>query len=238
MTTGLTYSQYVTQIATMAVVAEDDAAYVTILPQMITYAENRICRDIDFLSTVSANTTYSLSSGSRSVSVAVGDFVTLQEVNVITPVGTTNPDAGTRNPLLPVDKTFLDFVYPSSTGAAVPQFFAMIDQSKFIVGPWPDASYALEIIGTVRPASLSASNTTTFISTYLPDLLIMASMIYISAYQRNFGRQSDDPQMALSYEQQYKALLEPAMIEEARKKFSASAWTSMAPPVAATPTRG
>ena len=32
-------------------------------------------------------------------------------------------------------------------------------------------------------------------------------MIYVSAYQRDFGRQSDDPQMALSYESQYQALL-------------------------------
>jgi hypothetical protein len=107
-----------------------------------------------------------------------------------------------------------------------------------IVGPWPDNNYTVEIVGTIRPASLSDVNTETFISLYLPDLMIMASMIYVSGYQRNFGRQSDDPQMAQSYESQYQALLGPAVVEEARKKFQSGAWSSMSPAVAATPTRG
>lgn len=78
----------------------------------------------------------------------------------------------------------------------------------------------------------------TFLSQYFPDLLIMASMIYISAYQRNFGRQSDDPQMAQSYEGQYKALLQGAMVEEARKKYEGPGWSSQSPSPIASPTRG
>jgi len=81
-------------------------------------------------------------------------------------------------------------------------------------------------------------NGVSFISQYLPDLLIMASMIYISAYQRNFGRQSDDPQMAQSYESQYQTLLKSATVEEARKKFEAAAWSSQSPAQVASPTRG
>jgi len=68
--------------------------------------------------------------------------------------------------------------------------------------------------------------------------MIMASMIYISAYQRNFGRQSDDPAMAQSYEGQYNALLKSALVEEVRKKYEAAAWTSYSPSPVATPTRG
>jgi len=62
-------------------------------------------------------------------------------------------------------------------------------------------------------------------------------MIYISAFQRNFGRQSDDPQMAQSYESQYQILKDSALLEENRKKFEAAAWTSYSPAPAATPTR-
>ena len=69
-------------------------------------------------------------------------------------------------------------------------------------------------------------------------MLIMASMIYISAYQRNFGRQSDDPQMAQSYEAQYKALLQSAMVEETRKKYEGPGWSSQSPSPIASPTRG
>jgi hypothetical protein len=68
--------------------------------------------------------------------------------------------------------------------------------------------------------------------------MIMASMIYVSGYQRNFGRANDDPQMAITYESQYQALLKGATMEENRKKFEASAWSSQSPSSSATPTRG
>jgi hypothetical protein len=241
MTTGLTYATYVTQIATLAVVPESDAAFVTILPQMITYAENRMYRDLDFLSTVTTNNTYTTTAGTPFASFTLADFITLQQINVITPAGETVPNSGTRNPLLPATKEFLNLVYPSSSSAALPEYFAMFTQDTdnvVLFGPWPDDTYTLELVGTYRPASLSSVNTTTFISTYLPDLLIMASMIYVSGYQRNFGRANDDPQMAVTYESQYKALLQGATVEEARKKFQSSAWTSMSPATVASPTRG
>jgi hypothetical protein len=84
---------------------------------------------------------------------------------------------------------------------------------------------------------LSQSNSPTWISTYLPDLFIMASMVYVSAYQRNFGRVNDDPQMAQTYEGQYMALLNGARTEEFRKKFQGSAWTSQGPSPISTPAR-
>jgi hypothetical protein len=237
MTTGLTYSQYVTQIATMAVVEETDPAYVTILPQMITYAENRMYRDLDFLFTSIATTAYGLTTGSRQIAVPAGTFVVPEQINVITPAGTTNPDNGTRNPLLPTTKEFLDQVYNVASNTGLPKYFCPFDDYTFLVGPYPDQSYTCEIIGTYRPESLSVSNPTTFISLYLPDLFIMASMIYVSAYQRNFGRANDDPQMAITYESQYQTLLKSALTEENRKKFEAAAWSSQSPSTVATPTR-
>jgi len=243
MTTGLTYSQYVTQIATMAVVAETDPAFLTILPQMITYAENRMYRDLDFLFTSGVSTAYSLTAGSRTLNVPAdtfeyGTLVVPEQINVL--VGSSNPDLAERAPLLPTTKEFLDAVYGSGAVAnrGLPKYWVPFDDYTFLVGPYPDQNYPVELIGTYRPASLSATNTTTFISLNLPDVMIMASMIYVSAYQRNFGRQSDDPAMAQSYESQYQALLKGAAIEEARKKFEASGWSSQSPSPVATPTRG
>jgi len=237
MTTGLNYTQYVTQIATMAVVEETNPAFLTILPQMITYAENRLYRDLDFLFTSVSNTSYACTVGTRAINVPTGTFVVPEQINLITPAGTASPDNGTRVPLLPTTKEFLDAVYGDSQSKALPKYFAVFDDFQFLLGPYPDAVYQAEIVGTIRPSSLSVSNPTTFISLYLPDLLIMASMIYISAYQRNFGRANDDPQMAVTYESQYQALLKGAMIEENRKKFEAAAWSSQSPSPVATPTR-
>ena len=257
MTTGLTYSQYVTQIATMAVVAETDAAFITILPSMVTYAENRMYRDIDFMFTSTSlhGVSFVLTPGNRNLSfdinlasnsdAASGTFVVSEQINLLTDAAgnaasTTNPDTCVRTPLLPTTKEFLDAVYGSSLTAnrGKPEYFVPFNETLFFVGPVPDQAYPVEVVGTYRPNSLSASNTTTFISLYLPDVFIMASMIYISAYQRNWGRQSDDPQMGLSYENQYQMLLKSALVEEARKKFDAAGWSSQGPATIATPSRG
>jgi hypothetical protein len=249
MTTGLSYdgtvagtTSYVAQIANMAVVDPANPEFLVILPQAITYAENRIYRDLDFLVTSVAQT-FTLTAGSRKLQLAGYPFVVSEQINIITPVGQTDPDgvAATRSPCLPVTKEFLDAVYGSSAVAnrGVPQYFAPFNDNLFYLGPAPDAAYTVEVVGTERPASMSATNLSTFISLYLPDLLIMASMIYVAAYQRNFSSASgNDPQMPVTYETQYQTLLKGATVEEARKKYEASGWTSQSPSVVATPTRG
>ena len=250
MTTPMSYNgsvsgttSYITQVATMAVVAETDPAFLTILPQMIVYAELRMYRDLDFLFTSGSTTAYSLTTGSRILNVNAdtfpyGTLVVPEQINVL--VGSTDPDLAQRVPLLPTTKEFLDAVYGSGAVAnrGVPQYWVPFDDYTFLVGPYPDSGYTVEIVGTYRPASLSATNPTTFISLNLPDIMIMASMVYISAYQRNFGRMNDEPQMAMSYESQYQTLLKGAASEEARKKFEAAGWSSQSPSPLATPTRG
>ena len=129
MTTGCSYDgsvagtfSYVNQIATMAVVAEDDEAFLAILPQAITYAENRIYRDLDFMFTSVANTSYSIVQGSRKITVFEADFfpeengtlIVCEQINLLTPAGATDPNEATRVPLLPTTKEFLDSVYGSS----------------------------------------------------------------------------------------------------------------------------
>jgi hypothetical protein len=138
---------------------------------------------------------------------------------------------------LPVAKEYLDAVYGSSTATGLPQYFTAFNDNLYYVGPFPDQQYYVEIVGTYRPNSLSSANPETFISKYLPDVLIMASMIFVSGYQRNFGRASDDPAMAQSYEGQYQILLKGATVEEARKKFESSGWTSQSPAVVSSPSR-
>lgn len=250
MTTGLSYSgtisgttSYINQIATMAVVDVTDPAFLVILPQMITYAENRIYRDVDFLFTSTSSTAYALTVGTRSINVPAGTFVVPEQINLITPVGISNPDLGTRVPLLPTTKEFLDAVYGASSSTGQPKYWVPFDDYTFLVGPYPDAAYNVEIVGTIRPQSLGNGTnntvTSTFISLYLPDLFIMASMIYIAAYQRNFSSAlGNDPQMPITYETQYQTLLKSAVSEENRKKFEASAWSSQSASTTATPTRG
>jgi hypothetical protein len=247
---GLNYTQYLTQIAEMAVVDPADVNFVAITPAMIDYAELRIYRDLDlmFTSTSIHSPSIGLTAGNRNLTFPMtlpdnsGTIVVTEQLNLILPVGTDDPDSpnATRVALLPTTKEFLDAVYGSNAIASRgrPKYFVPFNQNLFFVGPVPDASYKVEVVATYRPNSLSAGNPVTFISEYFPDLFIMASMVYISAYQRNFGRQSDDPQMAQSYEGQYQTLLKSAAVEEARKKFEGPGWTSQSPSPISSPTRG
>lgn len=235
---GYNYATYVNQIALLAVVDPTDPNFVSNVPSMIEYAELRILRDLDLLVVLGSIEGYFLTVGSRQITIPMGTMVVSEQINVITPYPVSDPELGARNPMTPTTKEYLDMVYGDSSVTGLPEYYVPFNDNLFLVGPFPDANYYVEIVGTVRPAPLSVSNPTTFISQYLPDLFTMASMVYVSGYQRNFGRQSDDPQMAQSYEQQYKILLEGAVKEEVRKKYESVGWSSMDPSPLATPTRG
>jgi len=230
----------------MAVVPSNDPNFQAILPSMIDYAELRIQRDLDLFAGQTVNTSYLTSIGSATVTIQDADFITIQSVSL-------SPTSGLNTPLLPTTKEFLQYVYPVGSTSDVPQYFSMYSSNTVTtqgggssanpttmsirLGPIPNAVYPLTINGTLHTAALSASNTPTWISTYLPDLFIMASMVYVSAFQRNFGRVNDDPAMAQTYESQYMGLLNGAKTEEFRKRFQGSAWTSMSTSPVATPTR-
>jgi hypothetical protein len=96
----------------------------------------------------------------------------------------------------------------------------MLSDQTIIFGPWPDKAYVVEVVGTIRPAPLSPTNTSTFLTNWLPDLFIAASMIFVTGYQRDFGAQSDDPNAAKSWDNEYSKLLASAGAEEMRKKFA------------------
>lgn len=225
---ALNYSTYIAELATLLVTQPTSAGFVAILPGIIDSAEQKIYRELDLAYTNTVDTSKSFTAGNRSLELAT--FVTLQHINVITPVGATVTN-GARNPLVPVDQSYLDSVWNSSAGSGVPKNFALLSQSlanapTIIVGPWPDQNYNVEAIGTVRPTPLSATNTTTFLTLYLPDLFIDASMIFAAGYQKNFGAQADDPKMAMSWQQKYDRDFASANAEELRRKFAGPGWTS------------
>lgn len=222
------YGEYIDQIANLMAADSTTVEFQTMVKGMIPYAEDRIYRELDLLNTTVVNSNSSFTAGSRSFALptngANGIFYTVTGVNVITPAGVA-PDAGTRNQLAAVSMDYLNAVWNSATGSGVPQEFAMVNQFNIIVGPWPDAAYTVEIVGTIQPAPLSASNSTTFLTQYLSDLFVAASMVFASGYMRDFGAQSDNPQQAQSWESQYQTLLKSALMLELRKKYAGPGWT-------------
>jgi len=235
---SLTYSTFTTSLANMIVVPLSDPAYAVALPNIIDDAEQRLYRELDLLST-RVTATGALTPNNRNFVLPTGNgtFVVVEQMNVITPAGQTNPDLGTRYPLNPVSKEYLDAVWPGAAPVGIPSLMAPVSQQGWIVGMWPDAAYTVEVVGTIRPAPLSAANQTTFLSTYLPDVFLAAALVMSAGYQLNFSAGGDNPQASVTWETHLKPLLDSARVEEIRKKFGSQGWTSKEPDQIATPPR-
>lgn len=253
-TNPLTYNGLVTQVCLLApyqfstvagVVTPDAPEFTSVIPMMLNYAEQRIQRDMELLNTQVLRGPYALAVGSNQLSVPPSDLIVVQDVLVN--IG------GTPTPMHPVSKSYLLTVWPSTSAPGPPKVVALqggdgptlgLTGTIILFGPPPDVPYQVNCIGESRAPSLAgfatqaqAGTAATWISTWLPDMLVMACMIYVTAYQRDFGRQADDPQMAQSYENQYGTLLAGANKQEFQRRWEADAWSALAKSPVATPTR-
>lgn len=245
---ALTYTTYQTALSTLTAIPTTDANFIAILPDVIDYSEQRIYRELSMIVedvSDSSGSTAALTRG-FTIPTAIGAFQIVSGINIITPASTA-PDSGTRNPCTPVSRAVLDMAWPSTTGATVPTDFCYASQASLIgtsgqpsilFGPWPDTTYRVEVVGKVIPTPLSATNPTTFLTLYLPDLFLMASQIYFDNYMKNFSAASDDPRSAVTHEAQYQLLLKSAADWESRKRFASGSWTSAAVEPTAVPQRG
>ena len=222
-----TYASFTTALSQEIAITETNADIVVMLPTFIQNAELRIYRDLDLLSTVFRDTAGVLASNTRSYTLpsTFGQFVVVESVNFLS--------GGVRlNALTFVSREFMDYMFSAETAplsTSTPRVFTRDSDQTLLVGPSVGASIVtpnLEVVGTVRPAPLSAINTTTFISTNLPDLLLFASMVEAAGWMKNYGAQADDPKMGLSWEARYQGALGPAVAEEARKNFQSGSWSA------------
>lgn len=231
MASDLNYTTYISQIATLTVISSNDANFQTIIPAAIDYSEQRLYREGDFLATYITDTSTNVVANQRTFNypTTAGTFLVIDQISILTPITATASNA-TRVPLQPASRHFIDLVYPSNaTSVGVPAYFHPATATRCTLGPVPDQSYNVEVIGTQRPLALSAANSSTFLTQTLPDLFIAASMIFMSGYMRNFGSQADDAQMAQSWQGQYDKLFASANMEEFRKKYASQAWQAQTP---------
>ena len=132
------------------------------------------------------------------------------------------------------DVSYMRAAYPNPATTGLPQYYGLfgsqlsnVNELTYVIAPSPDQNYTVEVVGTVQPVALSNTNPTTFLTEYLEDLFLAASMVFASGYMRDFGSQSDNPQQAQSWEAQYQGLIKSAEMEEVRKKFAGPGWTSL-----------
>lgn len=257
-TNPLSYNAYIQTVGVMAVALTSsaggvnqfvDAPLQAVAGQMLNYAELRIQRDIDALQARSA-TTYALTVANSILSIPVNDFLVVETLEI---AQVSNGVIVNSTPLVPVSKEFIQNCYFGAFSTGYPKYYAMYGSNfgdgantnvNVLIGPPPNFAYPVIVTGVIRMPSLfqfatpgSADTSYTYISQWLPDLLLQASMIFISAFQRNFSANSDSKDMPVNYEQQYRTLLAGAIAEENRKKGLGSGYSAYSTPATATPTR-
>jgi len=234
----VTYAEWLASVSNLLVIDPTDADFLDYVPRMIEYAEQRMYRELDLLHTYTTSDAGSFTIGNRNFTLPP-DTIVANSINVITPTATA-PDSGVRNPLTPVAREYLDAVYGSNaTGLrGLPTCFAMLTNTSIAVGPWPDAAYHVEVSRATRPTPLSAVNTTTILTTYLPDAWFSATVISGLGYERDFGAQSDGAQDTASWEKTYAAQMASATVEAFRQKFLGTSATSKSTSPALNTQRG
>lgn len=234
------YTQFVTNLANMLVIPPTDPNYQVALPSIIDDAEQRLYRELDLLTTITRNIAGVTAANDRFF-VFPQHFVVSENINIFTPAGNTTGQTG-RQQLIPVSREWMDAVYPDSEGCICcdgefPHYYAMVTDQSILLGPAPNGAFTLEVVGTIRPTPLSATNTTTYLTLYLPDLFFAESLIFGYSYMKDFGAAADDPRGSVTWNSHYQDLLQSAIVEEGRKKYTSQAWTPKQPTAVATPPR-
>lgn len=152
----------------------DDLA--TFIDYFIQMAENKIYRDIFSLNQGKgvSNIESTLSGTIASGTVAVpADYLGLKYAYVV--VSGNNIFMERKN------GEFIYSTYPDRTASGVPGYIAK-EGSTFIFGPYPDSTYTVGGVYWAKATGLSSTNTTTWMTSDIPDILTSCSN-YFAAVQ-------------------------------------------------------
>ena len=215
------------------------ADFVTLFPQATSYAEGLIYRDLVPLNERAQNTSLTTTAASRTLSLTPTSQLVLsvEGFSIIYPATTTNPALGTRYPFGATSLDVIDIIWPQESVTMDPsqadwigRYWAMRDDKTIVFSPTLNGAYTVELTGNFAPVPISASNPTTYLSIVYPELLQAACMVFLTgALLRNYGSQSDDPKMALSWKGQYQDLLSSAVSEDQRRRMQGKGWSQAVP---------
>jgi hypothetical protein len=145
-----------------------------VINTFVTMAENRILRDID-LDVFKLEDTGNLTAGNRFLGAPVG-ILTHRYLMVVVEDERIFLDFR--------DQSFMREYWPDYTQEGVPKYYSVWDQNTFSVAPTPDENYQVQMGYIYRPAQLSATNPTTWISTNAPEALLYACLIQAYSYTK------------------------------------------------------
>ena len=110
------------------------------------------------------------------------------------------------------DTTFIDeYNVDRINNTGKPFYYANWDQNTLIFAPTPDAAYTVELWYNKTPDRLSSTNTTTFLSTNAPEILIYGVCAEAFSYLKN-------PTFVQLYEQKYSQAVQGLSVTQMGRK--------------------
>lgn len=194
----MTYDELVTNIRNYTEVGSNVFTN-SVINTFITMAENRILRDID-LDVFKKEVTGAMTSGNKFLT-APSDILTHRYL-ILTSAGGEQIFLDFR------DTSFMKEYWEDGTDTGVPKYYSVWDQNTFYVAPTPNANFSVELGYIYRPAQLSSTNTTTWVSNNAPEALLYACLIQAYSYTKG-------PLEMLSYfENSYKQAVQGLGVEQ------------------------
>ena len=198
-----TYSELVTQIRDYT---ETDSSVLTdtIVNDFIEHAEKRIFRDVD----LDIFRSYQYATLTQGVPFVSLPGANLGQLAFIRSAQIYDPADPVRYYLYQKDITFMNEYWPNRDTTAQSKYYAMWDQDTIYLAPTPNTAYNIELALNKQEDGLSSSNTTTWVSTNAPKVLLYACLV--EAFR--FLKGPDN--MLQYYEQGYQQALQGLQTEQ------------------------
>ena len=172
-----TYSELVDQIRSYTETSSD-VLTTTVVNDFINQAELRIFREIDLdIFRAYEFATLTASNPNPFVALPGSTPTTMAFVRYASIYQTTGASANERVRLLQKDVSYMNEYWPNRTSVAQPKFYAMWDQNTIYLAPTPNLAYNIELALNRNETGLSATNTTSWVSTNAPQVLLYACLI-------------------------------------------------------------
>jgi hypothetical protein len=177
--TSMTYNSLVAEITSY--LNRLDAQTLANIPNFISQAEQRICREVETIGIESyvVGTFFP----SNPVYPKPGRWRRTLAINF-----GSGPTFSKRNPIYERSYDYIRNYWPDDTVTNAPQFYADYGYSNWLFAPTPDQAYPFEISYLELPEQLTINNQTNWITDYAPDVLLYASLLEAMPYLKNDER--------------------------------------------------
>lgn len=171
-----------------------DSEFIDNIPNFVKSAEQKIYNLVQ-LPAFRKNVTGSITSGNKYLSVP-SDFMAVHSLAVI-----GNDVNDTYYYLLNKDVSFIReaFPYPATSGR--PTHYALFNESAFILGPTPDATYDTELHYFYYPESIVTASTT-WLGDNFSNVLLYGSLVEANMFVKG------EADMTATYEKQFNEALD------------------------------